>query len=181
MGPLLPSWNYLHRQTDTLPRMHKVVVSMYASAFRSRLYPRVLYGSGRIIRAFLMTDSQPPQSAMEEVRARRIEKVANMRKQNVEPYAYGYDVNSTAALLHEMYKDLANGKRDESADVSISGRIMIRRIFGKLAFFELRDHTGSIQLYIDKKTMGPEFDNMIEWTDSGEYLTLPSWNMFMLI
>ncbi|CAE7574655.1 lysS [Symbiodinium microadriaticum] len=47
---------------------------------------------------------------------------------------------------------------------------MIRRIFGKLAFFEIQDHTGSIQLYIDKKSMGPEFNNMIEWTDGGDII-----------
>jgi lysyl-tRNA synthetase, class II len=116
------------------------------------------------------TDVQATTSlAMQEVRALRLHKVEEMRKKGIEPYAYGYKVNSTASLLHDKFQALANGHRDESCEVSVSGRILVRRVFGKLAFFELQDHTGSIQLYIDKKTLGDEFKNIISWTDGGKF------------
>ncbi len=46
---------------------------------------------------------------------------------------------------------------DEAADVAVAGRIMARRVFGKLAFFTLQDNTGVIQLYIDKGRLEEEF------------------------
>jgi lysyl-tRNA synthetase class II len=42
--------------------------------------------------------------------------------------------------------------------VAVAGRIMARRVFGKLAFFTLQDNTGVIQLYIDKGRLGEEFN-----------------------
>jgi len=44
---------------------------------------------------------------------------------------------------------LAQWRRD--LEVAIAGRILVRRVFGKLAFFSLQDETGTIQLYLDKK------------------------------
>eukprot|EP00899_Mesostigma_viride_P014293 jgi/Mesvir1/22865/Mv20112-RA.1 len=43
---------------------------------------------------------------------------------------------------------------EEASDglqISVAGRIMARRAFGKLAFLELRDASGDIQLYMDKE------------------------------
>ena len=52
--------------------------------------------------------------------------------------------------------------------MSVAGRIMARRVFGKLAFFTLQDDTGIIQLYIDKGRLGDEFAKLKQWTDSGD-------------
>lgn len=46
----------------------------------------------------------------------------------------------------------------------------MRRIFGKLAFFELQDDTGTIQLYIEKGRLEDEFKNIKDWTDSGDII-----------
>lgn len=48
---------------------------------------------------------------------------------------------------------LEDGEEDESADVTVAGRILTRRIFGKLAFFTLQDESGTVQLYLDKKRL----------------------------
>lgn len=47
-----------------------------------------------------------------------------------------------------MYKELPAGEVAESEDdrVSVAGRIMAKRTFGKLAFLTLRDSTGEIQV-----------------------------------
>ncbi|MEY2858632.1 MAG: hypothetical protein RLZZ74_2945, partial [Cyanobacteriota bacterium] len=89
-------------------------------------------------------NSQPnPQqsgSSLEEIRAARIEKVAQMKELGLNPYAYKWESSHHAAQLQSKYVDLAAG--EEVADqVAIAGRIMARRVFGKLAFFELQDET----------------------------------------
>jgi Skp family chaperone for outer membrane proteins len=111
--------------------------------------------------------SQPkkqPQSPKEaelsesELRQARLDKVAAMREAGIEPFDYSYQITTTAAALAEAYKDkLEPGEEDEAADVSIAGRIMMRRVFGKLAFFTLQDETGIIQLQLDKGRLGDSF------------------------
>ncbi len=39
------------------------------------------------------------------------------------------------------------------SEVSVAGRVMLRRVMGKLAFLTLRDGSGSIQLYVDKSIL----------------------------
>ena len=59
---------------------------------------------------------------------------------------YRFDRTAEAADLHTRYGDLGPG--DETGDVvSVAGRVMLKRDQGKLAFAELRDSSGSIQLF----------------------------------
>ena len=59
---------------------------------------------------------------------------------------YRFDRTAEAAELHARYGDLGPG--DETGDVvSVAGRVMLKRDQGKLAFAELRDSSGSIQLF----------------------------------
>ena len=37
--------------------------------------------------------------------------------------------------------------------VAVAGRVMTRRVMGKLAFFTLADESGPIQLYLEKATL----------------------------
>ncbi len=85
----------------------------------------------------------------DDIRATRLEKANQLRELGFNPYAYRWDVTHQAASLQAAYADLAAGEEVE-IEVSIAGRIMNRRVFGKLAFFTLQDETGTIQLYLEK-------------------------------
>lgn len=70
---------------------------------------------------------------------------------------YRYEPSATAAGLHEVYSSLDDGT--ESGDiVSVAGRMMLRRVQGKLAFGTLQDSSGRIQLFAPAKTT-PEFED----------------------
>jgi hypothetical protein len=93
-----------------------------------------------------------------ELRTTRLSKVDSMREANVEPFEYTFDVTRSAAQLAADYEGrLADGEEDEESDVSVAGRIMMRRVFGKLAFFALQDGSGTIQLQFDKNRLGDAF------------------------
>lgn len=123
--------------------------------------------------------SQPePQhhSTLEEIRAARLEKVEQLKKLGLNPYAYHWESTHHAAQLQEKYADLANGEEVE-IEVAVAGRIIARRIFGKLAFFNLQDETGTIQLYLDKKKIQANmvdtanaFNTLVKLTDTGDIL-----------
>ena len=93
-----------------------------------------------------------------EWRDTRLAKVEAMRQAGVEPYAYTYRPTHTASELASLYDGkLGGGEEDETADVAVAGRIMTRRVFGKLAFFTMQDETGTIQLQFDKNRLGDTF------------------------
>ena len=117
-----------------------------------------------------------PSSTLEEIRAARLEKVAGLQKAGLNPYAYQWKSTAHAQQLQEQYADLAPGE-EISAEVAIAGRIIARRIMGKLAFFNLQDETGTIQLYLDKKRISETmaavpnaFNTVIKLTDTGDIL-----------
>ncbi|MGK3741532.1 MAG: hypothetical protein ACI8RD_010458 [Bacillariaceae sp.] len=93
-----------------------------------------------------------------EIKLNRLAKVESMREVNVEPFEYTFDASTSAAQLAADYTDkLEHGEEDEESDVAVAGRIMTRRVFGKLAFFTLQDESGTIQLQFDKNRLGDTF------------------------
>ena len=126
-----------------------------------------------------MSANQSPSdshSTLEEIRATRLEKVAQLKQLGLNPYAYQWESSHTAAELQGKYIDLASGEELE-IEVSIAGRIMARRVMGKLAFFNLQDETGTIQLYLEKKRITESmpdipnaFNPLTKLTDTGDFL-----------
>ncbi|HEY9631682.1 MAG TPA: lysine--tRNA ligase [Coleofasciculaceae cyanobacterium] len=113
----------------------------------------------------------------DDLRSTRLEKVDQLRQLGLTPFAYRWEVTHQAAALQTQYADLPNGE-EVAVEVAIAGRILIRRVFGKLAFFTLQDETGTIQLYLDKKKIEADmaeidsaaFDHLKQLTDMGDFL-----------
>ena len=121
-------------------------------------------------------NNQPLKSTLEEIRAARIEKVKQIADLGLNPYAYKWEVTHHASELQEKYVDLPSGEEID-VEVSLAGRIVARRVFGKLAFFELQDESGKIQLYLDKKKINSQmsdlvgaFNHLKKLTDTGDIL-----------
>ena len=47
---------------------------------------------------------------------------------------------------------------------------MTRRVMGKLAFFTLADETGTIQLFLEKATLGDSFAQLSSLVDAGDLI-----------
>jgi lysyl-tRNA synthetase class 2 len=115
-------------------------------------------------------------SNLEAIRAIRLEKVEQLKALGQNPYAYHWKSTHHAAELQEKFADLPAGE-EVDLDVAIAGRIIARRVFGKLAFFALQDDTGTIQLYLDKKRISetmadvPDaFNHLKQLTDIGDII-----------
>ncbi|XP_011025130.1 PREDICTED: probable lysine--tRNA ligase, cytoplasmic [Populus euphratica] len=117
--------------------------------------------------------SSSSTSDRDAIRALRLKKVEELRSKGLEPYAYNWDRTHTANHLQEIYRYLANGEESngESDQVSIAGRIVARRAFGKLAFLTLRDDSGTIQLYCEKdRLLNDQFEQLKAHVDIGDIL-----------
>ncbi|MEM6867050.1 MAG: lysine--tRNA ligase [Cyanobacteria bacterium P01_C01_bin.121] len=116
-------------------------------------------------------------SGLEGIRAARLQKVEDLKQAGQIPYAYSWDVTHPIADLQAKFADLEAGTEENFA-VSIAGRIMARRVFGKLAFFTVQDETGTMQLYLEKKTIQAEmgeadeqaFNHLKQLTDAGDII-----------
>ncbi|ANV82946.1 lysine--tRNA ligase [Picosynechococcus sp. PCC 7003] len=120
--------------------------------------------------------SESSHSSLDDIRATRLEKVDQLKAIAMNPYAYKWEISHHTAELQEKYKDIEAGEEVEET-VSIAGRILARRVFGKLAFFSLQDETGTIQLYLDKKLINagmPDlegaFNHLKKLTDVGDII-----------
>ncbi|GMY19438.1 lysine--tRNA ligase, chloroplastic/mitochondrial [Fagus crenata] len=119
------------------------------------------------------SSSSSSTSDRDAVRAIRLKKVEELRRKGLEPYAYKWDRTHTANQLQDIYKQLGNGEESNSKSdrLSIAGRIMARRAFGKLAFFTLRDDSGTIQLNCEKERLvNDQFDQLKTLVDVGDIL-----------
>ncbi|MEM7591266.1 MAG: lysine--tRNA ligase [Cyanobacteria bacterium P01_A01_bin.83] len=129
----------------------------------------------------MAADNSPNKSSggsnLDEIRATRIEKVAQIKELGLNPYAYKWESSHHAAQLQEKYVDLPAGEEVED-QIAIAGRIRARRIMGKLAFFKLQDETGEIQLYLEKKRINNTmseglvgaFNHLKKLSDTGDIL-----------
>ncbi|MFN5193607.1 MAG: lysine--tRNA ligase [Cyanobacteriota bacterium] len=113
---------------------------------------------------------------MSELRDTRLEKAAKLELLGQEPYALGFSPSHGTAELQAAHADLEPGA-ERDVTVAVAGRVMTRRVMGKLAFFTLADETGPIQLYIEKATLAaaqpgnPEaFAQITSLVDAGDWI-----------
>ncbi len=74
----------------------------------------------------------------------RKEKVKKLREMGIEPYPYRFEITHHSTDIKEKFEEL------EGKEVRIAGRIMTKRVFGKLNFAHLRDEFGDIQIVTQK-------------------------------
>ena len=72
--------------------------------------------------------------SFEEIRATRLEKVQQLKQAGLNPYTYRWESTHQTKALQEKFVDLPNGE-EVDLQVAIAGRILARRVFGKLADF----------------------------------------------
>ncbi|MCT0225017.1 lysine--tRNA ligase [Synechococcus sp. CS-1328] len=89
---------------------------------------------------------------LSELRETRLEKARTLAALGQGPYALRFEPSHSTAELQAAHADLPKGE-ERDLSVAIAGRVMTRRVMGKLAFFTLADQSGPIQLYLEKATL----------------------------
>jgi lysyl-tRNA synthetase, class II len=90
----------------------------------------------------------------EQMRVRR-DKVDRLRAEGVDPYPAAVRRTTTNAALREAYPDLEPDAAT-GVQVSVVGRVILKRDGGKLCFATLRDGTGDLQVMMSLDRLGEE-------------------------
>lgn len=113
-------------------------------------------GGGRNNRGGRNQNASTNTSSEAEIRSLRAAKADTLRSSGQDPYAYSFERTHTAAELLKFYEDLPAGEEapgTEERPVSVAGRVLARRVMGKLAFLRLADDSGEVQLYVDRAAL----------------------------
>ena len=89
----------------------------------------------------------------------------------IDPYGHSIKRSHTVAELNEKYAHLEDGESTEDK-VVIAGRIMAKRVQGKIAFLELRESGEDIQLFCRINALGDEAFAALCDLDVGDWIAV---------
>ncbi|NLZ55505.1 MAG: lysine--tRNA ligase [Clostridiaceae bacterium] len=97
----------------------------------------------------------------------RLEKLEEYERRNLNPFdEVRYEVTSDSATIHENFEAM------EGKSVALAGRLMSRRGMGKASFADLRDRSGTIQLFVRINNLGEAAYNEWQSLDIGDWIGL---------
>ena len=73
---------------------------------------------------------------MSEIREARLLKANSLVKKGFEPYAETFKITHSTKFLTEKFGYLENGQ-DFNLDVALAGRVLAKRVMGKIAFYTI--------------------------------------------
>ncbi|MEW5897576.1 MAG: lysine--tRNA ligase [Bacillota bacterium] len=94
----------------------------------------------------------------------RLEKLAQLRESNVEPYGEKFARTNLAREITENYAAF------QDQEVAVAGRLMARRMHGKTTFADLQDLSGRIQIYLRLNDLGEDAYTLFGKLDLGDIL-----------
>ena len=112
----------------------------------------------------------PTEQIIEDdpIEVRRAKREA-MLAEGKNPYGHAYNYSHHVAELDEKYKELGDGENTEDK-VAVAGRIVAKRVQGKIIFFELFDSTGKIQLFCRINALGEDAFAEMKDLDLGDWI-----------
>src|SRR5258708_35882663 len=104
-----------------------------------------------------------------EVLAARRRKLDALRAEGVEPFPHEFEGVEPIALVRAAHEALEPGEETEARH-RVAGRLAARRGQGKMAFLDLVDRSGRIQLQARVDELGPEAMERLLHFDLGDLM-----------
>ena len=110
-----------------------------------------------------------PRESLEAV---RLEKIHRIEALGLDPWGQRFDGHQAIADVRALQvPERSEGAAEQPGPtVRVAGRIMLRRVQGKVVFLQLGDWTGRIQIFIGKKQVGDVAWGLAEQFDFGDLI-----------
>ena len=115
------------------------------------------------------------EASILEERRRKLEE---LREQNI-AFVNNFTPANKAQELHDSYGHLNKEELEDKkiTNLSVAGRIVLKRVMGNASFVTIRDGSGDIQAYISKNNIDPDlYKNFKSW-DLGDIIGIDG-NLF---
>ena len=100
--------------------------------------------------------------------AERREKLAELRAAGI-PYPNDFRRDAVAGELHAAYDEHSSESlEEECCQVRVAGRMMAKRVMGKVSFAKIQDRSGQIQLFVERDTVSDEVYRAFKGWDLGD-------------
>ena len=109
-----------------------------------------------------MSDESPQVEDVSQLVKIRREKLARLRELGADPFGGKYEITHQPGLLRARF--------EEGLRVTVAGRITALRDMGNSQFLNLADLDGHIQVFLNKKALGPEQWAIYKCLDIGDWL-----------
>ena len=107
---------------------------------------------------------------LEQTRIRK-EKLQYLKDKGVDPFGSKYIRTHHAKDIKDTYDALSKEDLEETRiEVSIAGRIMLKRGQGKAGFMHVKDRSGTMQIYVRLDDLGEEQYAVVSHSDLGDII-----------
>ncbi len=112
-----------------------------------------------------MTAREKEEAALDlpAVMRDRREKLERLRASGIDPYSRGFRPTQTSQSARELL-----GESERTGQVSLAGRLMVKRVQGGLVFADLQDGHGRLQLMATREILGDEEFGRFADLDAGD-------------
>jgi len=105
-------------------------------------------------------------SRLERITEERISSLNNIRARGIDPYPHAYHPSHGS----QEAKALFNQQGDNVGAISLAGRVMAKRSMGKMAFLDIQDGAGKMQLCFRRDLLGEEKYGFLKEIDIGDII-----------
>ena len=100
----------------------------------------------------------------------RTKKISALRMEGINPYAHKFSLEDKREYSSDIKEKSSKLRNEEKSGktVVVAGRVMSKRSFGKLSFFNLQDLKGEIQIVIQKSETPEDVIRIFKKIDSGD-------------
>ena len=102
--------------------------------------------------------------------AARRRKLDELRSRGINPFPNDFHPADTAAAIHQRFGSRSRAEFEDCTDsVSLAGRIVALRDFGRASFLHLQDRTDRLQVYVKRDVVGEEAFATFKGMDIGDF------------
>ncbi|MBE9545919.1 MAG: lysine--tRNA ligase [Proteobacteria bacterium] len=108
-----------------------------------------------------------------ELFKKRKEKIESLKADGIDLYPNDVKVTATTGEVLSRFGDMENDALAQLNDkITLAGRLMAARKFGKAAFVNIQDRKGKIQAYIKRDTVGEDAFSLFKRLDIGDIISV---------
>ncbi len=111
------------------------------------------------------------EETVDGLEAARWDKLRRIEAMGLDPWGGRFDDHQAVAEVREIFlPEVKEGEEPVRPQVRIAGRIVLKRGQGKVAFLQVRDWTGTIQVMLGKNQVGEEAWKLVGELDLGDLI-----------